>query len=126
MNPMLSKKLHRLCALCLLTCLAAISLLAQDYQPLLGKWSMTSETGGDPIHWTLALKETGGKLTATLVAPDNNEIPAKDFSFTDGVIKFKVTHDTEDYAIALKATADKLAGTWSGGGNSGPTTGTKN
>jgi hypothetical protein len=65
---------------------------------------MTSETGADPIRWTLALKETGGKLTATfVVAPDNNEMPAKDFLFADGVIKFKVTH-----------------------GNSGATTGTKN
>jgi hypothetical protein len=124
MNLMLSKRLNRLFALCFLACLAAIALLAQDYKPLLGKWNMTSETGGDPVHWTLAFKETDGKLAVTFVAGEN-EIPTKDFSFIDGVLKFKVPYNGEDYAIELKSDADKLVGTWSGGGNSGPTTGTK-
>ena len=117
---------HRILALCLLTCLAAFILFAQDYKSLLGKWNMTSETGGDPVHWTLVLKETDGKLAAALAAGEN-EMPSKDFTYVDGVLKFKVPYEGEDYDIELKADGDgKLKGTWSGGGNSGPTTGTKN
>ncbi len=85
---------------------------------------MTSETEGDPVHWTLLLKDTDGKLTASLVAGDN-EIPAKGFSYADGVIKFKAPYQDEDYDIELKADGDKLTGTWTGGGGSGRTTGTK-
>ncbi len=121
---MTHKKLHRLVAICLLTCLAAAALLAQDYKPLLGKWDMTSETDGDPVHWTLMFKETDGKLSATLVAGDN-EVPAGAFSYTDGVLKFKVPYEGEEYDIELKSADGKLTGTWSGGGNSGRTTGTK-
>lgn len=118
--------IRRTLAICLLTCLAALALLAQDYKSLLGKWNMTSETGGDPVNWTLLLKEADGKLAGALAAGDN-EMPAKDFSYVDGVLKFKVPYQGEDYDIELKAAGDgKLKGTWSGGGNSGPTTGAKN
>jgi len=122
---MIHKRLHRFLALCLLSFLATAALaLSQDYKPLLGKWNMTSETEGDSVQWTLVLKETDGKLVAALAAGDN-EIPAKDFSYTDGVLKFKVPYQGEEYDIELKANAEKLSGTWSGGGGSGRTTGTK-
>jgi hypothetical protein len=118
------KHLQRYVALCLLICFAALSAFAQDYKSLIGKWDMTSETEGDSVRWTLSLKEIDGKLSATLVAGEN-EVPAKDFTYTDGVLKFKVPYEGDFYDIELKATADKLTGTWSGGGNSGRTTGTK-
>ena len=118
------KHLQRYVALGLLICFAALTASAQDYKSLIGKWDMTSETEGDPVNWTLSLKETDGKLSATLVAGDN-EIPAKDFTYTDGVLKFKVPYEGDFYDIELNAAADKLTGTWSGGGTSGRTTGTK-
>jgi hypothetical protein len=118
------KHLQRYVALGLLICFAALTASAQDYKSLIGKWDMTSETEGDPVNWTLSLKETDGKLSATLVAGDN-EIPAKDFTYTDGLLKFKVPYEDAFYDIELKATPDKLTGTWSGGGTSGRTTGTK-
>jgi len=122
---MVQKRLRFILAFCLLAGFSAMSLLAQDHKALLGKWSMTSETEGDALHWTLILKDTDdGKLTASLVA-DDNEIPAKDCTFADGVVKFKAPYEGEDYDIELKADGDKLTGTWSGGGNSGRTTGTK-
>ncbi len=125
-HAILKKQLRPLLILCLIAALTAISLLAQDYKPLLGKWAMTSETDNDPVHWTLALKDTDGKLAASLVAGDN-EMPAKEFSYTDGVLKFKVPYQGEDYDIELKPDGpNKLTGTWSGGGNSGKTTGVKN
>jgi hypothetical protein len=121
---MTHKLVQRLLAVCLLTCLAAAAALGQDYKALTGKWDMTSETEGDPVKWALMLRETDGKLTATLVAGEN-EIPAKEFSYADGVLKFKVPYQGEDYAIELKTDAGKLVGTWSGGGASGRTTGMK-
>jgi hypothetical protein len=100
----------------------ALSVVGENYNALIGKWNMTSETGGDPVNWTLTLKESDGKLTATL-ATDAGETPAKDFTYTDGVLKFKAPYEGEDYDIELKAGSDKLVGTWSGGGNSGRTSG---
>ncbi len=112
-------------ALCALTCFWALSLVAQDYKLLLGKWSMTSETDGDAVNWTLVLKDVDGKLIGS-VASEEGETPLKELTYTDGVIKFKVPYQGEDYDIELKSTPDnKLSGTWSGGGGSGRTTGAK-
>jgi hypothetical protein len=122
---MIQQHFKRLLALSVLMYLAAFSLLAQNYKPLLGKWNMTSETDGDPVQWTLVLKETNGKLDGTLVAGDQ-EMPTKEFSYADGVLKFKVPYEGQYYDIELKSTAaDKLTGTWSGEGASGRTTGAK-
>ncbi len=96
---LIAKPIRLLLALVIL----AFSLSAQsDYKPLLGKWNMTSETDGDPVHWTLMSQETDGKLSATLVAGDN-EMPAGTFSYTDGVLKFKVPYEGEEYDIELKS-----------------------
>lgn len=118
-------RLTRLLVLaCLIGCFA-VSMLAQDYKGLLGKWSMVSETdGGDVVNWTLVLKDANGQLTAFL-SGEGGEQPTKSFSYTDGVLKFKVPYQGEDYDIELKATPEKLNGTWSGGGDSGKTSGTK-
>lgn len=116
--------IRRIHAVCLLACVVIVSALGQDYQTLIGKWNMTSETDGDPVKWTLTIKETGGKLAAFL-ATDDGEQAAKEFTYADGVLKFKAPYQGEDYDIELKATAEKLDGTWSGGGSSGKTSGTK-
>lgn len=115
---------RRVLAICLLTCLAVVSALAQDYKALIGKWNMTSETDSDSVNWTLVIKESDGKLAAFL-SSDQGEMAAKDFTYVDGVLKFKAPYEGQDYDIELKATAEKLVGTWSGGGASGKTTGTK-
>jgi hypothetical protein len=118
--PLIAKPIRLLLALVIL----AFSLSAQsDYKSFVGKWNMTSETDGDPVHWTLVLKDTDGKLTASLVAGDN-EMPATSFSYSEGVLKFKVPYEGEEYDIELKADGpDKLKGTWNGGGNSGGNSG---
>ncbi len=116
---------RRFFVLCLAAMMLAVSAPAQDYKPLIGTWNMTSETSdGDPIQWTLTLKETEGKLTAAM-GTDEGEQLAKDFTFADGVLKFKAPYQGVDYDIELKATADKLDGKWSGQGDSGKTSGTK-
>ena len=46
--------------------------------------------------------------------------------YSDGLIKFKAPYGGEEYEIELKVTPEnKLEGTYSGGGNSGKTTGIK-
>lgn len=121
---MAHKAIQRMVIVCLAAFLAIVSASGQDYKALVGKWNMTSETNEDPVKWTLVLKDDGGKLTAVL-ATDGGEQPAKNFTFADGVIKFKAPYHDEYYEIELKATGGKLDGTWSGGGDSGRTSGTK-
>ncbi len=115
---------RRFFALGLTIMVLAVYAPAQDYKPLIGSWNMTSESEGDPVKWTLILKESEGKLTADLATEEGKQ-PAKDLTFADGVLKFKAPYQGVDYDIALKATADKLDGTWSGGGDSGKTSGIK-
>ena len=113
-----------LLALCLMACIAPLAGLAQDYKPLLGKWSMTSEANGDSLNWTLILKEADGKLSASL-ASEQGEMPVKEVSYSGGILKFKAPYEDNDYDVELTLVADKLEGTWSGNGDSGKTTGTK-
>jgi hypothetical protein len=109
---------------CLAATLFAASASSQDAKSLVGTWSMTSETDDDPVAWTLILKQVEGKLTAS-VDSGQAEQPVKDFTSSDGVLRFKVPYEGVDYDIELKAAEDKLIGTWNGGGNSGKTAGTK-
>ena len=119
------KAIQRIVLICVtLIVTTTVSALAQNYKTLLGKWSMTSETDGDPLAWTLVLKEVDGRLTAVL-ATDEGTPAVKDFTFSNGVLKFKVPYEGEYYDIELKATGEKLDGKWSGNGNSGKTSGTK-
>ena len=115
---------RRLFGLYMAATVLVVSAPGQDYKPLIGKWSMTSESSEDPVKWTLILKDSEGKLTASLDTGEGEQ-PAKDLTYVDGLLKFKAPYQDVDYDIELKAIADKLTGTWSGGGASGKTSGTK-
>lgn len=118
------KALRRILSLWVLAILSAAFCLAQDIAAFVGKWNMTSETNDDPVHWTLVLKDANGTLVGFLTT-DESEQPAKDFKYDAGVITFKAPYNGQDYDLQLKLTGDKLDGTWSGGGDSGRTSGTK-
>jgi hypothetical protein len=122
---MTQKIIGRFFALCLGLMVLAASAHGQDYKSLLGKWNMTSESSEDPVKWTLTLTESDGKLAGSLGIGEGEQ-PAKDLTFADGVLKFQAPYQGSYYDIELKATADKLDGTWDGGGDSGKTYGTKN
>jgi hypothetical protein len=121
---MSQKRILHILAVCLVASIAVLSAFGQDYKPLLGKWNMTSETSGDPVQWTLILKDSSGQLAGFLTT-DANEQPIKGLTYADGVLKFKAPYQGADYDIELKATSEKLDGKWSGGGDSGKTSGTK-
>ena len=59
---MAQKQIQRILVFCVVTFVTVFSLLAQDYKSLIGKWNMVSETDGDPVNWTLVMKEAEGKL----------------------------------------------------------------
>jgi hypothetical protein len=114
----------RIIAALLVACLFALTAAAQDYKSLLGKWQMTSETDGDPVNWTLVIKDVNGKPGVFLTLEDAEQ-PAKGVVYEGGVLKFKAPYEGEDYDVELKLAADKLEGTWSGAGDSGKTSGTR-
>jgi hypothetical protein len=121
MNQRISRRFF---ALCIVFGLAVFA-HAQDYKPLLGDWNMTSESDGDPIKWTLSLKEVEGKLAATCGTADG-EKPAKNVTFADGVLKFDAPYEDNFYGVTLKPNGNKLEGMWEGDGSSGKTYGFKN
>jgi len=121
---MAHKITFRIAAVLLAAFVAIVAALGQDAKSLAGKWNMVSETEDEPVKWTLILKEADGKLTA-LLTTDSGEETAKDFTYADGVLKFKAPYQGNYYDIELKPVGETLAGTWSGGGSSGKTSGTK-
>ncbi|HEX4769459.1 MAG TPA: hypothetical protein VH351_01420 [Bryobacteraceae bacterium] len=121
---MTSKLMRGIAIVLLMMWAGTLAIAAQDYKALLGKWQMTSETNGDPVSWTLVLKDVDGKVGAFLTSEDGEQ-PAKDVTYAGGVLKFKTQYQGGDYDIELKLTADKLEGKWSGEGDSGRTSGTR-
>jgi len=121
---MAHKAIRLVLGFCVVAAMMALSALAQDQKALLGKWNMTSETDGDPVAWTLVVKENDGQLTA-VVGTDEGAPPVKDFTYANGVLKFKVPYQGEYYDIELKSNGEKLDGKWSGKGDSGKTSGIK-
>lgn len=122
---MSNKLWNRVAAICLLAVWLAFGSLAQDAKAVAGTWNMTAETDNDSVKWTLILKESDGKLSAAVGGQSGEEHAVADFTFKDGVLKFKTPYEGEYYDIELKVDGGKLKGTWSGGGNSGAVTGTK-
>jgi uncharacterized protein (TIGR03066 family) len=104
--------------------LAAQSGAKASDQDLVGKWKMTSfSPDGDPIPWSLNIKEADGKLVATLDTENQGEVPANGFTATGAKVHLKAPYEGEDYDIDLTLVDGKLTGTWSGNGDSGKTIG---
>ncbi len=124
---MFKTKLFRTLSVVAALLLAAFTLSAQSKasdQDLVGKWKMTSfSPDGDPIPWSLNIKEADGKLVATLDTENQGEVPANGFTVIGEKVHLKAPYEGEDYDIDLKLDAGKLTGTWSGNGDSGKTTG---
>ncbi len=86
---------------------------------------MTSSTSdGGQIPWSLTIKFDDAGYSAT-ASTEDGESPVKEFKVDGPNVSFKVPYHGDYYDIKLKLVEDKLAGTWSGGGDSGDTKGTK-
>ena len=99
------------------------ALPAQESDPLVGKWNMVS-TSDHEIPWTLIIRQEEGKYSASASIEDG-DAAVKELKVDGRNLTFTVPYQGQDYEIKLKLVKDKLSGTWSGGGDSGDTTGTK-
>ncbi len=103
---------------------AAVS-RAADAPEFAGKWKMASVTpDGSTIDWTLTMKHEGDAWTAT-VGGMGPEAPAKEVKVDGASLHMKTPYNDDYYDIDLKLDGDKLAGKWSGNGDSGATTGAR-
>jgi uncharacterized protein (TIGR03066 family) len=126
---MFKTKLFKTLSVTAVLLMAAFTLTTQldakaSDQDLVGKWKMTSfSPDGDPIPWSLNIKEAGGKLAATLDTENQGEVPANGFTVTGEKVHLKAPYEGEEYDIDVTLVDGKLTGTWSGNGDSGKTTG---
>ena len=98
---------------------------AQQNDQLTGKWNMVSTTpDGNDIAWTLSITYKDGTYGATM-GGDQGETTPKDLKIEGSKIHMRVPYHGEEYEIDLSLKEDKLTGTWSGNGDSGPTKGEK-
>lgn len=108
--------------------LAVLSLLAQNAAAqqggsLAGEWKMVSSTpDGDDIPWTLTIHYKDGNYSASTSIGQSAEEP-RNFKVEGDNVSMNVMYEGDEYEIKLKHSGDKLAGTWSGNGNSGDTKG---
>jgi hypothetical protein len=87
-----------------------------DYD-VTGRWYYSVKTpDGNDLHVTLELKVNGGKVTGTVESPAGI-VSVDNGTYADGVAKFKITMDGNDYPHELTAAADgKFLGTLDLGG----------
>jgi hypothetical protein len=98
---------------------------AQEDSAVTGKWKMVSTSpDGTDVHWTLSIAYKDGIYSATM-SSDEGEGAAKDFKVEGSKIHLRAPYEGEEYDIDLKLVNGKLAGTWSGNGDSGETKGEK-
>ena len=82
-----------------------------------GRWLAIVKTpDGNDLLLTFDFKVDGGRVTGTGESPAGS-VDIHDGTYADGVVKFKVTIDGQDYPHELTATADgKLVGSIDFGG----------
>jgi|SRR4051794_29755467 hypothetical protein len=98
---------------------------AQQNEHLTGRWNMVSTTPeGSDIAWTLSITYKDGTYGA-MIGGDEGETAPKDLKVEGSKVHMLVPYHGGEYDIDLSLKEDKLAGTWSGNGDSGPTKGEK-
>lgn len=96
---------------------------AQQSGSLAGDWKMVSSSpDGNDIPWTLTIHYKDGSYSASMSTGEGGAEP-RNFKVEGDNVSMTVTYQGDEYEIKLKHTGDKLAGTWSGNGNSGDTKG---
>jgi len=100
--------------------LAAPGAYADDH-PALGTWDVVATTpdGEIPAVMTVALVDGAAQVELELGGIQRS---VSDEKLQDDVLTLKVMYEGTLYDIEVKIDGDSIAGTWSGGGNSGPLT----
>lgn len=89
-------------------------------KPIVGSWDcVATPPDGNETHFTIKVKEDGGKLIATATFAEGGEIQLTDPKFEKGTFSFKATIESGTYEVQLKLAGDKLDGTFKGADASG-------
>src|SRR5262245_44341626 len=93
-------RLNSLVVMSLLLALASVA-GAQDKPTATGtwKWSQAGRQGGNPVEWTMKLKQEGDKLTGTVMGTFGGnpvETAISDGTVKDGEVKFNVVREGQD------------------------------
>lgn len=103
--------------ICSILILAAVAALAWADNPAVGKWSCTSvDERGNPLNWTLIVKEDGGKLSATIAdLPDGVSIELLETKLDGNTLNFKVPINPEEIVeVTAKIDGKNIEGTFAG------------
>lgn len=101
--------------------IVAATLVQAAENPLLGNWNCTSDDGHGAVGtWLMTVKETGGKLVASMRGgQDDITIDLVDPQFDGKTFTFKVVINPEEtVTIVLTLDGDKLEGKFDAGKNS--------
>jgi hypothetical protein len=86
--------------------------------PALGTWDIVASTPDGELPSVLTLFRVDGALKAELeLGGTKREV--SDESLAEGVLRMKVLYDGTLYSVEAKLDGDTMAGTWSGGGDTG-------
>jgi hypothetical protein len=98
---------------------------AADGPDFAGKWKMVSVTpDGGKVDWTLTMKHEGDTWTARIGGNDA-DAPAKEVKVDGASLHMKTPYNGDFYDVDVKLDGDTLTGKWSGGSDSGATTGVR-
>lgn len=109
-----------LCSLLLLLCLVALAAA----KSIVGTWDCVTNTADGEMKWVLVVKEEGGKLSGTATG-DRGALDLIDPRLDGDVFSFKADVDGVTYTVKLRLSGDRISGTWSGNGDSGPMSGVR-
>ena len=90
--------------------------------PLVGYWLGMLKLGAEPVRLAFAVKETDGKLTATLDSPDQGAtgLPFPEAELKDGKVRIASKVLGVAYTGKLSDDGKAIAGEWTQGGRSMP------
>ncbi len=98
---------------------------AADNAAVVGTWDVTStDESGQPMNWTLVVKDDGGKLSGTL-SGDAGELPIVDAKLDGNAFSFKVVVNEATYTTEGTVTGNKFDGKYKGPEGAGTVKGTK-
>jgi hypothetical protein len=104
---------------------ASVAAWAADNAAVVGAWDVVStDDAGQPMNWTLTVKDDGGKLSGTL-SGDAGELPIVDAKLEGSMFTFKVVVNDATYTTEGTIDGNKFDGKYKGPEGSGTVKGTK-